>query len=409
MSLIEKLHSLGLTLQEAKMYIASIQLGEAKVSELARISNVERAEGYRVLKRLQERGLVEELVDKPRRFRVYPPERAVNQLIKSMRNEVQLLKNKKKQMVEKLRSLAKVKTELIKEVPTQTLRVTGFENISRAIDDTIKTCERDFVAILEERALNRDISVLKWLKRTRKREIVKVRVLGTVTKNNMDEAKQLAKYIEIKHLNNVHTRIAVCDSGDIIISLSEARASEIDSILLIKSNEQASILLDLFDAAWEKATPLQMRLYELEKGITLGDTKVIKGKENITETFLDIVKRAKTQIMFLADPTFLEGIFSILDGKKFRYNLNKDIKMTILTDMNEMNRRLFQNFPNIELRHLEKPRSRIIISDDEILMGAIMEEEIPNEAIWSNSEGIVNAMKNILKVHFDSSVPVTSG
>ncbi|MGB9740994.1 MAG: helix-turn-helix domain-containing protein, partial [Candidatus Bathyarchaeales archaeon] len=55
--LIKKLMLFGLSKNEAKIYLALLQLKQASTSAIAKLSNVPRQETYRVLPRLEKLGI----------------------------------------------------------------------------------------------------------------------------------------------------------------------------------------------------------------------------------------------------------------------------------------------------------------------------------------------------------------
>jgi sugar-specific transcriptional regulator TrmB len=56
---------LGLTLNQAKIYLAILKLEKTTVSEVAKFSKVRREDVYRILPSLEKMGLVERLLGKP--------------------------------------------------------------------------------------------------------------------------------------------------------------------------------------------------------------------------------------------------------------------------------------------------------------------------------------------------------
>ena len=80
-SLVEGLVSLGLTEYEAKAYIALVKLGSAKVSEIHETSGVPMTRLYDVLSRLEKRGWVEVLRERPLKYRAKHPRNAIRSLL----------------------------------------------------------------------------------------------------------------------------------------------------------------------------------------------------------------------------------------------------------------------------------------------------------------------------------------
>ena len=86
MSPIEKateiLSDFGLTHNQAKVYIATAQLGLASVGQISKLSKVRREDVYRVLPKLEKMGLIEKLLGKPAKIRATPINDAIAVLVK---------------------------------------------------------------------------------------------------------------------------------------------------------------------------------------------------------------------------------------------------------------------------------------------------------------------------------------
>jgi sugar-specific transcriptional regulator TrmB len=96
---------LGLTLNQAKVYLTILKLEKATVAELSKFSKVRREDVYRILPSLEKMGLVERLLGAPTNIRATPISDALSFLVaeeknkfddrlKGMRNKVQKLSNK---------------------------------------------------------------------------------------------------------------------------------------------------------------------------------------------------------------------------------------------------------------------------------------------------------------------------
>ncbi len=405
MSLIDELLEYGLTAQETKVYLSLAQLAEAKVSELAKHSGVERSECYQILKKLHSRGLVRMLETRPYKFRSYPPNIVVSQLIKEKVRDVELLERGKKDIVDNLEEIAKVR---IADTPEGQLfqdivKITGKENILLYANRLIEKCQERGITILSARGVKGGLNILKkWQKIIREKQL-KIRILATITEDNIKQTKQLAKFTDVRHLDGIRSRMSISDNAEILITLSE-EADLPTTAMFIKSEDQMRILFELFDAAWEISTPLQLRIYQLEKKIKIGESKALKGEEQVSGIVKDMLKRADTYIMLLADSRFIREILPFVRSKIIPKTQAGKLKMIILTDSYKILTNL-RNTLNLELRYFENPRSRIIITENESLIGTLSKEKFPIEAVWSNHNGIVNVMKDITKTHLEKSIP----
>ncbi|MBI2135800.1 hypothetical protein HYU06_01895 [Candidatus Woesearchaeota archaeon] len=78
----EALLAAGLTFNEAKVYLALLKLGSANVNEITKKSGVHRVNGYDILDRLTEKGLVSSIISSKKKvYKAVNPER-LTELIK---------------------------------------------------------------------------------------------------------------------------------------------------------------------------------------------------------------------------------------------------------------------------------------------------------------------------------------
>jgi sugar-specific transcriptional regulator TrmB len=107
----ETLSSFGLTVKQAKVYLALVSLGTAAVGEVSRLSKVRREEVYRILPKLERMGLIEKTLSTPVKLKAAPVENALSILIRNeednANNRILELKSKKEEFLDHFRTSAK--------------------------------------------------------------------------------------------------------------------------------------------------------------------------------------------------------------------------------------------------------------------------------------------------------------
>ena len=86
--------SLGLTLRQAKIYIAIIQSGICTVSKVSWVSGVPREHVYRIIPKLQNLGLIEKIIDRPTKFKATPVQDVIPMLMNKRTNATNELSKK---------------------------------------------------------------------------------------------------------------------------------------------------------------------------------------------------------------------------------------------------------------------------------------------------------------------------
>ena len=98
---LDALVDLGLTQIQAKTYLAVVELGEAAIKTVAKVSNVARQNIYQAMLTLQEIGLVEKILGVPIKYRALPLKQAVNVLFKFKTEEYLKLEAESKELLKK--------------------------------------------------------------------------------------------------------------------------------------------------------------------------------------------------------------------------------------------------------------------------------------------------------------------
>ena len=96
----ETLLNLGLSRNEAKVYLCLARTGKKKASEISRAVSLHRTETYRVLKGLEKKGLVSLVLEKPLKFVAVPFEKAITWLIETEKMKLRTLEQSKDRLIE---------------------------------------------------------------------------------------------------------------------------------------------------------------------------------------------------------------------------------------------------------------------------------------------------------------------
>lgn len=89
----------GLSKNEAKVYVYLAKFGEQKAHKVSRSLSLHRTETYKILKRLEEKGLVLRILDKPIKFAAVPVDKALENLIQEKKQRVMHLEEEKQKIL----------------------------------------------------------------------------------------------------------------------------------------------------------------------------------------------------------------------------------------------------------------------------------------------------------------------
>lgn len=90
------LKDVGLTEKETEVYIFLAKHSALKGNEIAKQTRTDNAEVYRILKSLQNKGIVEATLEAPTRFVTVPFDKVIDSFIKARRDEAAFVERKKK-------------------------------------------------------------------------------------------------------------------------------------------------------------------------------------------------------------------------------------------------------------------------------------------------------------------------
>lgn len=96
---IQTLMDLGLTLLQAKTYLALATLGKAEVKTISKASNVARQDIYRIMPTLQKLGLAEQIIAKPTMYRATPIKEGLSILLQNRQKETAELQQKTRKLL----------------------------------------------------------------------------------------------------------------------------------------------------------------------------------------------------------------------------------------------------------------------------------------------------------------------
>jgi sugar-specific transcriptional regulator TrmB len=140
---IEALVALKLTILQAKVYLATAMLKEAKMSAISKTVGVARQDIYRVIAELQQRGLVEKVIDRPVRFKALPVHEAIPILLSRLHEERMEAHNKAMELMERHKRYRKSGREFEEDqvkfllIPEKNALARGIEEMVEAAQESI--------------------------------------------------------------------------------------------------------------------------------------------------------------------------------------------------------------------------------------------------------------------------------
>ena len=171
-----------------------------------------------------------------------------------------------------------------------------------------------------------------------KRRGVKLHYVTEITKDNISYCKQLMDMVdELRHLDGIKGNFYVSESGYLAPATAHEVGKSASQVIYSNVTEIIEHQRYVFDSFWNKAIQAGDRIREIEEGIDLAKTEVIQSPQKIMDTFLDMIKLAKHEILLIL-PTinaFLReeriGTFELLKSSI----LERNVIVRIITPIND--------------------------------------------------------------------------
>lgn len=106
---------IGLSEKELKVYLFLAKSGPCKARDISQSLELERVQLYRMLKHLQNRGMIESFFEHPTRFKAISFTKIMDRLIKEKKDEAKFLESHKNKVMSQLKKLRVEKNEKISE------------------------------------------------------------------------------------------------------------------------------------------------------------------------------------------------------------------------------------------------------------------------------------------------------
>ncbi len=263
---MKELASFGLTENEAKTYLALLQLRQATARATAKLSNIPRQEIYRILPRLEKLGLTEVVVTKPAQFVAVEPQKALAELIENQKEafskQIAQLETKKTSLESELTKIQGKSAGLKLPSPVQFVLISGRHQVNSKIRAMLEKANSTVLWASPKLEIRRAIIYDRdeMLRKCAKRG-VKIRILTEADKDNIREINRLGKFCEIRHVPGIASLMTIVDNKEIIIG-SAVHSSDEEVIHELWTNDagQVETMKDFFEIVWADSKPATLQV-----------------------------------------------------------------------------------------------------------------------------------------------------
>jgi two-component system, OmpR family, sensor histidine kinase VicK len=126
---------------------------------------------------------------------------------------------------------------------------------------------------------------------------VKQRYITEITEGNIRSCRELAKYVELRHLDRVQGTLGIID-GKIYGAIANTKENHLPTEF-IYSNVKTFVDQQqyFFETLWNKAMPAEQRIIQLEEGIIPESIETLSDPFKIQELAHQLVRSAKKEVL----------------------------------------------------------------------------------------------------------------
>ncbi|MBI4155290.1 hypothetical protein HY498_04355 [Candidatus Woesearchaeota archaeon] len=228
-----RLERIGLSRQEATVYINTLKLGTAKASEIAQKSLIKREACYYILKLLQEKGFISETIKSGvKHYSAISPKRILDIFEDERQHKIETIK----EILPELESLQKVAFKRPKVEVYE-----GVEGFKTAISNVLEAKGQTVYAYVPEKPVHLLPTFHPYFRRRRRENKVFLKVIGEKSEF-MENLRKTGK----KELREVRYNNKLMKDKDTLLYILP------ESILLLRINEKEQLGIYVEDEALAK-------------------------------------------------------------------------------------------------------------------------------------------------------------
>lgn len=247
---------LGLTLNQAKVYLAILKLEKATVGQIAKFSKVRREDVYRLLPTLEEIGLIERLLGKPIEIRATPISDALNLMVEEEKNKFSIRLESMKSKVKAL-SLKDLRATLPPEESIYIL-ITEKKAILAKTAELIRHSKKEIALIADKTRIMPLLSQFSSEYRSAIKKGSQIRVIFEAETPDISLKEKVQKLINgrsvhVKFYPEPLNHFVMSDDKEALVTALKGSGLGENPSLWTNNSNLIGILRNSFESDWEKA------------------------------------------------------------------------------------------------------------------------------------------------------------
>ena len=242
---------------------------------------------------------------------------------------------------------------------------------------------------------------------------IKTRYITEINKDNIDKCKQLMELVgSVRHLDGIRANFSTSEIEYLASMTGIQTAKPVPHIIYSNVLDIVEEQNYVFESFWNKATPAEQRIREIEEGIEPEFFEVIAERNKISQIFLDLVGSAKKEalVLFPNDKAMVRAYrLGIIDYLVKISQNEKAVSIKIICQLSEENvgivKKVSEQAPGIRILNGNESLYGMYIIDGEKLLRVEMKDasaetfmEAIGFAVYSNRKNTVQSFKSVFEL-----------
>jgi two-component system sensor histidine kinase VicK len=248
------------------------------------------------------------------------------------------------------------------------------------------------------------------------RQGLKLRSIAEVTKDNLPYSKELAKYVQLRHMPGIKGSFAIRDGAEYVGTTVLEEAKPLTQV--IRSDVRGAVEQHqyLFETLWSRAIPAQHRFREIEEGIEPEFMRVIADPDEAAEIFVSMAGSIKNEALLLLPESRSLGMAydtGVLQHLVRAAENNAVVRIMCPLDGGNADVAgwIARNAPGIRMTNSADSRSTILLADNSRYFRAELRKAGAAKfflsigfTIYSNSRPTVDSFKSFFELLWKSAM-----
>jgi sugar-specific transcriptional regulator TrmB len=264
----ERLMVFGFTTDEARFYLFLSVMGPSPISSLVRRFDINRVKVYRILERLEERGLIEKIMGRPVRYAAKPIETSLQNELDNLKLRFSELEKAREEIISDWSKLA-LSEEGLSDEPRFRIHQ-GRQQIYEQLLHISDRAKEELLIVTTERDLHR----LALYGIDEKLEVhvkngIDIKIITQIESTGFDEIEGYYGFAAIRHVVLPSpVRIILIDNSESLVTVSMDDSMNMSTLndtgLWTNSVSFISVMGVFFEALWTLASDIQSIMETIE-------------------------------------------------------------------------------------------------------------------------------------------------